>query len=71
MMTETWPPHPYPRDERRREAKRIQMYEEALLIASHKATKLGLSYRCAHGDHGCQNSGTGCMCRCHDKKETK
>jgi len=66
-MTETWPPHPYPREESRRDARRIDLYEREILAASHRGTKLGMSYRCAHGDHSCANNGMTCLCRCHDK----
>lgn len=57
----------YPWDAAEREAIRLWRYEEAILRATRAGTRYGLSMRCERGDHGCRNSGSTCLCRCHDR----
>lgn len=57
----------YPHDMKRREEIRLANYERLMLKATRAAFRVGLSIRCARGDHGCLNNGSNCICVCHDR----
>ncbi|MET9073907.1 hypothetical protein ABZX95_17405 [Streptomyces sp. NPDC004232] len=59
----------YPRTRPERAELRAQLETDAAKQACANARRLYASIRCAEGDHGCLNNGTGCLCTCHDPKE--
>jgi hypothetical protein len=56
-----------PFDTNSREDMRIAYLEKRMLEAIREASKQNMSLRCQANDHGCQNDGSSCLCRCHDK----
>lgn len=59
----------YPSTAIERAKRRSDYLETHTMEGVRKGLKVGLSIRCANGDHGCTNSGAGCLCICHDPKE--
>lgn len=55
-------------------ALRDRLTVTAIKLAIHTAIDAHLSIRCIAGNHapdGCQNTGTGCLCECHDTNTTE
>lgn len=58
-----------------RAAHRRSIHTRIAAASQHEADRLGRSPKCAHAEHadqpgGCANDGTGCLCECHDPKDT-
>lgn len=59
----------YPLHRGERRARRQMAADRIRATAEAEAKLVGLSINCRHGHHaprGCRNTGTGCLCECHD-----
>jgi hypothetical protein len=46
-----------------------ELRDGAQQLLTDSLRRAGRSLRCAQGDHGCANDGSGCLCECHDAAE--
>jgi hypothetical protein len=57
----------FPLDEESRDLIRAEITDEYVLRAMRSAGDHMRSIRCQRGDHRCRNTGTTCLCLCHDQ----